>query len=54
MDVFNTYNVFDRYDTREYKNLFLLNPMTSIIVAYRDILYYKSIPQMTHLLNAII
>jgi ABC-2 type transport system permease protein len=38
----------------EYKNLFLLNPMTSIIVAYRDILYYKSIPQMTHLLNAII
>lgn len=38
----------------EYKSIFLLNPMTSIIVAYRDILYYKSIPQMGYLLNAMV
>lgn len=32
--------------------LFNLNPMTPIIVAYRDILYYKQIPQVTTLLHA--
>ncbi|MBO5468845.1 MAG: ABC transporter permease [Lachnospiraceae bacterium] len=31
-----------------------LNPMTPIIVAYRDILYYKQIPQMGTLLQALI
>lgn len=30
-----------------------LNPMTSIIVAYRDILYYRQIPQMETLLLAL-
>ena len=31
--------------------IFNLNPMTPIIVAYRDILYYKRIPQMSTLLQ---
>lgn len=31
-----------------------LNPMTSIIVAYRDILYFKQAPQLDTLLQAII
>jgi len=31
-----------------------LNPMTPIIVAYRDILYYKQIPQMGTLLQALV
>lgn len=29
-----------------YRGLYYCNPMTSIIVAYRDILYYKSIPEL--------
>ncbi|WP_395546969.1 MULTISPECIES: ABC transporter permease [unclassified Lacrimispora] len=33
--------------------LFLLNPMTSILTAYRDILYYKQVPQVVTLLNAV-
>ncbi len=32
--------------------LWNLNPMTSIITAYRDILYYKQIPQLSTLLAA--
>lgn len=38
----------------EYVKLFYLNPMTSIIIAYRDILYYGQAPQMETLLNAVI
>lgn len=34
------------------KPLFLLNPMTPIIIAYRDILYYKRVPQVGTLLHA--
>lgn len=34
--------------------IFNLNPMTPIIVAYRDILYYGEAPQMGTLLNAFI
>lgn len=33
--------------------LFLLNPMTSVITAYRDILYYKRVPQMDTFSHAI-
>lgn len=33
--------------------IFLLNPMTSVITAYRDILYYKQVPQMETLLHAV-
>ncbi len=35
-------------------SIFYLNPMTSIAIAYRDILYYKRIPQMQHLLVAVV
>ena len=31
-----------------------VNPMTSIAIAYRDILYYKQIPHMQNLLVAVI
>ena len=34
--------------------LFFLNPMTSIIVAYRDILYFKQIPDLHTLLSAVV
>lgn len=30
---------------KEYLNIFYFNPMTSIVMAYRDILYYKQLPQ---------
>lgn len=33
----------------EIRGLFMLNPMTSLIIAYRDILYYKQIPQLSTL-----
>ena len=31
------------------RGIFMMNPMTSIIMCYRDILYYKQVPQMQHL-----
>lgn len=34
--------------------IFNLNPMTPIIIVYRDILYYKTIPQISALLHAFI
>lgn len=34
--------------------VFLLNPMTSVIIAYRDILYYKRLPQLETLIHATI
>jgi len=34
--------------------IFNLNPMTPIIIAYRDILYYKKAPELTTLLQAIV
>ncbi len=34
------------------RTVFLLNPMTSIITAYRDILYYKQVPELETLLHA--
>lgn len=36
----------------EFRALFYINPMTSIIIAYRDILYYGKAPHMITLLNA--
>ena len=38
----------------EWMTLFYLNPMTSIVIAYRDILYYGRAPQMSTLLNAVV
>ena len=32
--------------------IYVLNPMTPIIIAYRDILYYKEIPRLTTLFHA--
>ena len=34
--------------------IFMANPMTPIIIAYRDILYYKQIPELNTLLHALI
>lgn len=36
------------------QKLLYLNPMTSVIVAYRDILYYKQAPEMGTLIYAVI
>lgn len=36
----------------EYRLYFNINPMTSVLTAYRDILYYKQVPQITTLLSA--
>lgn len=36
------------------QNVFNLNPMSSIIVAYRDVLYYKQIPHIHTLIQAAI
>lgn len=36
---------------KEFVGIFNLNPMTPIIIAYRDILYYKQIPHMSTLLQ---
>lgn len=38
----------------KYLIIFKLNPMTSVITAYRDILYYGKTPQMETLLQAVI
>lgn len=38
----------------QFVDLFYLNPMTSITIAYRDILYYGRVPEMSTLLNAVI
>lgn len=36
------------------RNIFALNPMTPVLVAYRDIFYYKQAPQVRTLLQAVI
>ena len=38
----------------QYVKLFYLNPMTSITIAYRDILYYGQVPQVSTLANAVL
>lgn len=37
----------------ELKHIFYANPMTSVIMAYRDILYYKKIPELETLASAV-
>jgi len=37
---------------KDYLGLFYLNPMTSITIAYRDILYYGRVPKVDTLANA--
>lgn len=34
--------------------IFYLNPMTPVIIAFRDILYYKKVPEMRTLIQAIV
>ena len=38
----------------EYRFIFNINPMTPIIVAYRDIFYYKQVPEINTLLHGFI
>ena len=38
---------------KEYLTIFNLNPMTPIILAYRDILYYGKVPELETLLQAL-
>lgn len=38
----------------KFQKVFYLNPMTTIVTAYRDILYYGRVPEMRTLLNAVI
>lgn len=37
---------------QKYQTLFYLNPMTQVIIAYREILYYGRCPQIETLINA--
>jgi lipopolysaccharide transport system permease protein len=36
------------------KGIFMFNPMTPIIMAYRDVLYYGNVPQLSTLLLAVV
>lgn len=38
----------------KYRALFNLNPMTPVITAYRDILYYKTVPNFQTLLSSVV
>ncbi len=38
----------------EFRIVFYLNPMTSILTAYRDILYYKQVPELSTLMVALV
>lgn len=38
----------------KYIPIFLLNPMTAIMQGYRDILYYKQVPEMGMMLEAVV
>lgn len=42
------------YVPEKYRWVFSLNPMTYVIVAYRDILYYGKVPELKNLLSAIV
>ena len=37
----------------QYRVLFMINPMTSVITAYRQILYYKTAPDLSTMLTAL-
>lgn len=40
------------YIPEEFRDVFFLNPMTPIICAYHDILYYKQIPDINYLIRS--
>lgn len=39
-------------ENKTIQKLFYINPMTSVIVAYRDVLYYAKVPDLSTLLIA--
>ena len=39
---------------KEYREIFFINPMTSIIMFYREILYYKKIPDFSFFSNIVL
>lgn len=38
----------------KYRTIYMLNPMAPIIIAYRDIFYYKKVPQLSTLVEAVV
>ncbi len=38
----------------KYRTFFVLNPMTYVIVSYRDILYYARVPKLSNLIFAVV
>lgn len=42
----------DMIENKTIQRLFYINPMTSVIVAYRDVLYYAKVPDLSTLLIA--
>ena len=36
-----------------YRTLYMLNPMTPILIAFRDVLYYKTAPQLSTMLSSL-
>ena len=44
----------DMISDEKIQKLFYLNPMTSVIVAYRDVLYYAKIPDLSTLAAAFV
>ena len=39
-----------QYVPQEYRFLYMMNPITRVIVAYRDILYFKQVPELSNML----
>lgn len=39
---------------KKYAPIFMFNPMTSVMQAYRDILYYKQLPELSTLVEAVV
>ncbi len=44
----------DDFIPEKYKTIYMLNPMTPILIAYRDIFYYKQVPRLSTLLEAVV
>ncbi len=42
------------YIPEKYQSIYLLNPMASVIISYRDILYYNKIPEFSTILIGIV
>ena len=42
------------YVPEKLQKIFWINPMTSVAIAYREILYYKKIPDMSNLILTVV